>query len=130
MGRERGHCVCWPCSKIPVLGWEQPLGWLKKNQTISRDKTPTPSLAGAHSSCQLGQRGECSLLGASQHLQGVCPKFQGSSALPWPVGALLCWLPCSRGARGAELAAAVPPPWDALREEGSILRPRNGGGRW
>lgn len=39
VGRERGHCVCWPCSKIPVLGSEQPLGWLKK---LSAGTKPPP----------------------------------------------------------------------------------------
>lgn len=39
VGRERGHCVCWPCSKIPALGWEQPLGWLKK---LSAGTKPPP----------------------------------------------------------------------------------------
>lgn len=58
---------------------------------------------------------------------GGLPQISG---LLSPAMAMLCWLPCSRGARAAELAAAVPPPWDALREEGSILQPRNGGGRW
>lgn len=83
MGREQGHRVHWPCSKIPALGWEQPPGWLEKQSRGTKLSLrawlhPQPLPA--------GEEGRALPTQSIQTPPGSLPQISGLSP-PWVAGA-------------------------------------------
>lgn len=97
MGREQGHRVPWPCSEIPMSGWEQPLGWLE----MPAGQSPTWSLAVP--TAPASQRGGESPPCLEQ------PPISELSALPWPVGAAAP-ASCSRNGEGEGIGTMLGHP--------------------